>query len=145
VTEEAKAEVLKHEDGVYVLAKPHWPAGVCGLAAGKIVEQYFRPTVVMEQMGEKSRGSARSIKGFDITAALASISDLLESFGGHAMAAGFVAKTDRLIEIEQRLSDLLWQQFDRDTLCPTMHIDAEVQRSELDFELLEKLQQFEPC
>src|SRR5690606_23812801 len=79
VTNEAKAEVLKHEDGVYVLAKPNWPAGVCGLAAGKIVEMYHRPAVVMEQMGELSRGSARSIKGFDFTAALTQISDLLES------------------------------------------------------------------
>ena len=144
VAEEAKAEVLKHADGVFVLAKPNWPAGVCGLAAGKIVESYYRPAVVMECMGDLSRGSARSIPGFDFTAALTSISDLLESYGGHAMAAGFVAKTENLPIIEQRLTELLWQQFDKNTLNPQLAIDAEVELGEMDWSVHSFICQLEP-
>lgn len=144
VAEEAKAEVLKHDDGVFVLAKPNWPAGVCGLAAGKIVESFYRPAVVMECMGDLSRGSARSIAGFDFTAALTSISELLESYGGHAMAAGFVAKTENLPEIEQRLTELLWQQFDKNTLNPQLAIDAEVELGEMDWNVYSLICQLEP-
>ncbi len=144
VAEEAKTEVLKHTDGVYVLTKPNWPAGVCGLAAGKIVESLYRPTVVMECMGELSRGSARSIRGFDFTAALTSIADLLETYGGHAMAAGFVAKTENLPLIEERLSELLWQQFDKDSLHPQLMIDAEVKLDELSWDLHAFICQLEP-
>ena len=144
VAEEAKAEVLKHTDGVFVLAKPHWPAGVCGLAAGKIVESFYRPAVVMECMGDLSRGSARSIAGFDFTAALTSISDLLESYGGHAMAAGFVAKTENLPQIEQRLTELLWQQFDKSSLNPQLAIDAEVGLGEMDWNVYSFICQLEP-
>lgn len=144
VTEEAKAEALKHADGVYVVAKPNWPAGVCGLAAGKIVEKYHRPAVVMEVMGDISRGSARSIKGFDITAALNQIADDLESYGGHAMAAGFVAKTEKLPEIEQKLSQILFSQLSEDELKPKLHIDAEVGAELFDWSVYEKLQKFEP-
>jgi single-stranded-DNA-specific exonuclease len=129
----------------FVLANPDWPAGVCGLAAGKVVEQMYRPTVVMEDQGEYSRGSARSIRGFDITAALTSIADLLVSFGGHAMAAGFVAKTELLPEIENRLSTLVEAQLSEDQLQPRLMIDAEVELSEMDDDLYQFIRQLEPC
>ena len=127
-----------------MLAKPNWPAGVCGLAAGKIVEQMYRPAVVMEQMGDLSRCSARSVKGFDITAALAEISHLLESYGGHAMAAGFVAKTENLPQIEAQLSQLLWQQFKPEDLVPVVNIDAHIETKEINWNIFKALQQFEP-
>lgn len=144
VAEEAKTEVIKHADGVYVLAKSNWPAGVCGLAAGKIVENFYRPTVVMECMGELSRGSARSIPGYDFTAALSSIAELLESYGGHAMAAGFIAKTDNLPIIEQRLTEILWQKFDKESLVPQLKIDAEITLESLTWDLHKFIGQLEP-
>lgn len=146
VTKEAKEALLSKESaGAYVLANPSWPAGVCGLAAGKLVEQIYRPVMVMEEQGETCRGSARSIKGFDITEALTAISDLLLGFGGHAMAAGFVAKTKDVPEIETRLSDMVLQQLTDEQLVPRLHIDAEVSLQDLTFELVEKMQQLEPC
>jgi single-stranded-DNA-specific exonuclease len=131
--------------GAYVLADPGWPAGVCGLAAGKLVERVYRPVVVMEEQDELCRGSARSIKGFDITAALTSMADLLESFGGHAMAAGFVAKTANVRVIEQRLSEMVLNQLANDQLTPVLRIDAEVALSELNLDLAHNLTKLEPC
>jgi single-stranded-DNA-specific exonuclease len=75
---------------------------------------------------------------------LSTISNLLESYGGHAMAAGFVAKTERLAEIEERLSELFWQQFDKETLRPVVNIDAALRPDELSWETFDILQQFEP-
>ena len=86
----------------------------------------------------------RSIAGFDFTAALTSISDLLESYGGHAMAAGFVAKTENLPQIEQRLTELLWQQFDKSSLNPQLAIDAEVGLGEMDWNVYSFICQLEP-
>jgi single-stranded-DNA-specific exonuclease len=129
----------------FVLSNSDWPAGVCGLAAGKVVERFYRPAVVMEEQGELCRGSARSIKGFDITAALTSISDLLEGYGGHAMAAGFTAKKANIAEIEQRLGELVRQQLTEEQLKPKLSIDAEVELAEMNEDLYDFLRQFEPC
>jgi single-stranded-DNA-specific exonuclease len=146
VTEQAMTELQQRpEQGAYILAHEDWPAGVCGLAAGKLIEKVYRPMVVMQQMGETCRGSARSIKGFDFTAALTTIADLLEGFGGHAMAAGFTAKTENLPEIERRLSALVMEQVSAEQLLPTLTIDAEVPLAEMTIGLMEKLKKLEPC
>ncbi len=139
-----RAEQSGH-DGVFVLSDPDWPAGVCGLAAGKIVEAFYRPAVVMEEQGQTSRGSARSIKGFDITAALTQIKQLLISFGGHAMAAGFVAKTQDIPRIQAELSKLLFDQLEPQQLNPALDIDAQVNLFEMNQDLYNQLQKFEPC
>jgi single-stranded-DNA-specific exonuclease len=146
VSKEAQLAAAKRPElQAFVLANKDWPAGVCGLAAGKVVEQMYRPAVVMELQGDIARGSARSIKGFDFTAALTSMTDLLESFGGHAMAAGFVAKTANLPEIERQLSDLVTEQLSSEQLQPRLMVDAEVDLFEMDFELWDFLKKLEPC
>lgn len=146
VTEAAGKELQRHSHvDAYVLKHADWPAGVCGLAAGKLVERVYRPVVVMQEMGEVCRGSARSIKGFDITAALTEISDLLDGFGGHAMAAGFSCQTKDVDEIEARLSAMVTDQLSAEQLQPTLAIDAEVKLEELTALFFEQLRLLEPC
>jgi single-stranded-DNA-specific exonuclease len=146
VTLEARAvAVSRPEQGFYCFSSSDWPAGVCGLAAGRLVEELYRPVVVLEEQGETSRGSARSIKGFDMTAGLASVADLLEKFGGHSMAAGFVAPTANLPEIERRLGALVLRQVPVEQLSPSLVIDAAVTLPQLDLALVAQLQRLEPC
>jgi single-stranded-DNA-specific exonuclease len=89
---------------VLVLTHPQWPSGILGIAASRLVERYGRPAVLIAMPpGEKARGSARSIAGVDVREALAAHSDLLDSFGGHPMAAGFSISPDRVPELRRGL------------------------------------------
>jgi single-stranded-DNA-specific exonuclease len=103
----------------------------------------YRPAVVMENLGEMSRGSARSIKGFDITGGLTEIADLLESFCGQAKAAGFVAKTVNITEIENRLGGMV-EELPHDELLPKLTIDAAVDLNEMTADLAENIKSMEP-
>ncbi len=80
--------------------------GVIGLAASRIMEEFYRPSAVVAIDGELARGSIRSVPGFHITEALNSCSELLERFGGHAAAAGFTIRAERLPELRRRLERL---------------------------------------
>jgi single-stranded-DNA-specific exonuclease len=90
---------------VLVLSHPDWPGGLLGIAAGRLTERYERPVVLIATPpGERARGSARSVPGVDIYAALAAHSELLTSFGGHAMAAGFAIPPDRIPDLRHGLA-----------------------------------------
>ena len=71
----------------------HWHPGVIGIVASRLVERYQRPTVLVALQGERGRGSGRSLPGLDLNRLLASCSDLLETYGGHAIAAGLTVRT----------------------------------------------------
>lgn len=93
------------DDPVLVLANPHWPAGVIGIVASRLVEKYGRPVVLISApAGGVGRASARSVEGFNITAAIAAHAGLLLSFGGHPMAAGFTLDPDRIPEFRRALA-----------------------------------------
>ncbi len=86
-------------------AHPSWPAGIVGLVAGRLCERYGKPAVVLSTpAGGIARGSARSVPGVDIAAALAAVGDLLVSHGGHPMAAGLAVRPEHLGELKRRLS-----------------------------------------
>ncbi len=90
---------------VLVLADPEWHPGVLGLVANRLVEHYSRPAILLTlPPGERAFGSARSVPGFDITAALAAQADLLATYGGHAGAAGLSLEPERVDELRQRLA-----------------------------------------
>ena len=92
------------EDAALVLTHPQWPAGVLGIVASRLVEQYRRPAVLIATPpGKPARGSARSVEGCNITAAIAAQSDLLLTFGGHPMAAGLTIDPERVPEFRRRL------------------------------------------
>ncbi|HIC88818.1 MAG TPA: single-stranded-DNA-specific exonuclease RecJ, partial [Anaerolineae bacterium] len=119
--------------------------GIVGLVANRLVEQFYRPALVIKRGSQRSHGSARSIEEFHITRALDQCSDLLVRHGGHAAAAGFTVENENLSELKERLRAIATQKLAPLELVPTLQIDAEVRLSELDWSLLSWLQRLEPC
>jgi single-stranded-DNA-specific exonuclease len=120
-------------------------AGIVGLVAGRLTEEFYRPALIVELGPDESRGSARSIPEFNITAALDQCSDLLIRYGGHAAAAGFTVANDNLEALQERLKELAAEQLEGLELTPTLSIDAEVELSEVDWATQALLTQLEPC
>lgn len=141
VQEATRAMVLQPEDNppLFFAVANDFPSGIIGLAAGRLVEEFYRPVVVVERGEPFSRGSARSIPEFHITEALDSMADLLERYGGHAAAAGFTVRTENLPELQARLLALAHAQLAGVTLTPTLQIDLEAPLDELSWELYQAL------
>ncbi|MCS7222010.1 MAG: single-stranded-DNA-specific exonuclease RecJ [Anaerolineae bacterium] len=130
---------------LHVVASPGYEHGIVGLIASQIAEVTYRPTVVVHLGEEESRGSARSIPEFDITAALDQCRDLLVRHGGHAAAAGFTIRTEHLPALQERLQAIAQAELADKDLTPKLHIDAEVTLKELNRDLYEQLKLVEPC
>jgi single-stranded-DNA-specific exonuclease len=111
------------------------PEGIVGLVAGRLQELYYRPAIVISEGPELSRASCRSIPDFHITNMLSGVETLLERYGGHAQAAGFTVRTDRLPELQQQLQQLahhsLVVEGDAARLEPTLRLDAELPLHEI--------------
>jgi single-stranded-DNA-specific exonuclease len=123
---------------------PDFNPGVVGLAASRLTESYYRPAIVAYQGEEFTRGSCRSIPEFHITDALDKCADLLEHHGGHAAAAGFTVRNEKLPELLARLRSIARDQLSTLSLSPTLHADAEVSLSDLKSSLLEALEGLQP-
>lgn len=133
------------DDPVLVLAHPAWPAGVIGIVASKLVELFDRPAVLIATPpGEPGRGSARSLPGFDITAAIASQSHLLKNYGGHPMAAGFSLDQDLIPEFCQGLLQTLKPIRDDRLDGRYLLLDGYLPLSALTFELVSDLERLAP-
>jgi single-stranded-DNA-specific exonuclease len=118
--------------------------GIVGLVAGRLTEEFFRPSVVMEEGEHESRASCRSIPQFDITHALDQCADLLVRHGGHAQAAGFTVLNENIPALKDRLLRLTRQALLGQDLVPTVAIDAEIDIHRIDLEAAEQLRQLEP-
>ena len=142
------AEELAVPDGEtpYLLFAAHsdFNAGVVGLAAARLTEQYYRPAIVAHQDEENTRGSCRSIAEFHITAALDQCRDLLIRHGGHAAAAGFTVSNENVPALVSRLQQIAADQLSGEDLRPIIHADTEVQLADLDMELLKELDYLQP-
>jgi single-stranded-DNA-specific exonuclease len=145
---QAQAEQIALLDGdnPYLLfaADKDFNAGVVGLAASRLVEQYYRPAIVAKNGEETTRGSGRSIPEFHITEALDQCADLLVHHGGHAAAAGFTVRTEHLAELKKRLQAIAYTQLHDLDLRPTLTADAEVKLKHLDMQLLRALDGLQP-
>lgn len=143
---QAQIEADGAESLLHVAASEQFLAGIVGLVAGRLVEQYYRPAIVMELGPQQSRGSARSIAEFDITAALDRCAQegLLVRHGGHAAAAGLTVDNRKLPALTSRLRALAAEELAEKDLRPPLLIDDEVSLGELDFARLGKLQEMEP-
>lgn len=120
-------------------------SGVVGVAAGRLVEEYYRPVIVYEKGKEWSRGSARSIAGFSVVDAIAECSDLLYRFGGHPMAAGFTVATENLEPLQERLLQIAGRELSTADIKPVINIDAEVSLSSFrgdSFKMMQRLAPF---
>lgn len=134
----------KNKQRIVIIDGADYPAGVVGLVAGKLVEEWARPVLLIERGEHESRGSARSVPGFSIIEALTACKDLFVRFGGHSMAAGFTIANECLPELERRLQALAESGLDDALLVPTLMIDAEVALREMNWDLFEELAQLEP-
>jgi single-stranded-DNA-specific exonuclease len=129
ILEEAHARVLAEDliqRKLLVLSGEGWSAGVVGLVAGRLCEEFNRPVLVLEQGLEMCKGSARSIPSFNIIEALTDCADLLERFGGHRQAAGFSIKPSHLPALTERLEALAAAKLQEAELQPRLDIDAEI-------------------
>ncbi len=127
------------------IAGDEFQAGVVGLAAGRLSDQFYRPAVVVERGEEFCRGSARSIAEFDIIAALDRVSPLLVRHGGHSRAAGFTVRTEHLPALKEALEAQAAQELDAFAdLRPTLDIDAELKVDQIDWALQGQLERLEP-
>jgi single-stranded-DNA-specific exonuclease len=118
--------------------------GIVGLVAGRLTEEFFRPTVVMEEGDTESRASCRSIPQFDITRALDQCADLLVRHGGHAQAAGFTVLNQNIPALKQRLTELAYDRLAGQELRPTLEIDMEADIHHLSETLVAELALLEP-
>lgn len=152
LTSEAHTAAAKRLAAVDTLKTPllfvagdEFQAGIVGLAAGRLSEQFYRPAVVVERGEELCRGSARSIAEFDIIAALDRVSPLLVRHGGHSRAAGFTVRTEHLPALKEALEAQAAQELDDlHSLRPTLDIDAELKIDQIDWALHGQLDRMEP-
>ncbi len=134
----------KQSNPIVMLDSEDYPAGLVGLVAAKLVEELGRPVLMLERGPETSRGSARSIPGFNILEALTTCEDLFVRYGGHSAAAGFTIATERLPELEARLLEYAATHLPDEMLTPALEIDADVPLSTLSWALLEQIAVLEP-
>lgn len=144
--EQAEAIAIKDDPEAYLLIAEHpdFNPGVVGLAASRLTDQYYRPSIVAHQGEEYTRASCRSIPEFHITFALEECADILERFGGHAAAAGFTVNNNNLPELKKRLKNIAKKQLEGQDLQPVIHADVEAKLSHLNHDLLKELDQLQP-
>ena len=128
-----------------VVADADWPAGIVGLAASRLVDDYGRPAVVISIDGSEGKGSCRSIAGVHIAEALAECGDLLTKHGGHAMAAGFSIPVERINAFSERLDGVVRARLGGVRPVPTVVVDAELEGDALTSRLALELALLEPC
>ncbi|MGD9028256.1 MAG: single-stranded-DNA-specific exonuclease RecJ [Anaerolineae bacterium] len=134
------------EQGALVLSHPAWPGGVIGIVAGRLAGKYHRPTVLIAAPpGELARGSARSIPGCDISAAIAEQAEMLEGFGGHPMAAGLGIDAERIPTFRRALSQTV-QRACGGALAeePRLQIDGYVDLVDLSLDFVEQIERLAP-
>ncbi|MFC7783146.1 single-stranded-DNA-specific exonuclease RecJ [Rossellomorea sp. GCM10028870] len=135
-----------NENAVLVIGKEGWNPGVVGIVASRLVDKFYRPTIVLSFDSEKgtAKGSARSITGFDLFKNLSTCRDILPHFGGHPMAAGMTLQLDDVAQFRNRLNELASTELTEDDFIPVTQLDASVTVDEISVESIEKLQLLAP-
>ena len=127
-----------------VIYNPKWMKGIVGIVASRLIETYYRPTVVLTMSNGFVTGSARSVPGFDLYQAVESCSDLLENFGGHMYAAGLTMKPEHVEEFTRRFNDYVERNIDPDMLVPQVDVDSELLFSDITPSFRHDLNRFQP-
>ena len=131
---------------VLIVAGEGWNAGVVGIVASRLVEKYYRPTIVLATDASTglAKGSARSIEHFNMYAELDCNRDVLVAFGGHPMAAGMTLKTEHVDELRKRLHQQASEHMSEEDFIPVLQIDIPLDVAEIDVESLEDLRKLAP-
>lgn len=147
ITENARKQIqqldLTHLKAL-VLAGENWHQGAIGIAASRIQEQFYKPTILISIEGDMARGSARSIPSFDIHDAISKCAHHLERYGGHKGAAGFSIPTGNIEKFRKEFLKIAYDTITTDDLKPIIDIDATMPLNELTMEAVEKLALLEP-
>jgi single-stranded-DNA-specific exonuclease len=131
-------------DFVIVEGQLLWHIGVVGIVASRVLQEFYRPTLIIGGENGGMHGSGRSIAGFDLAAALRECDDLLLSHGGHAMAAGLSIAPDKIDLFRQRLNGIARRTLKPEDLQPPLRLDAEVGLGEITLDSLAELEQLKP-
>ncbi|CAM4440993.1 single-stranded-DNA-specific exonuclease RecJ [Flavobacterium terrigena] len=127
-----------------VVYQESWHKGVIGIVASRLVENYYRPTVVFTKSGDKLAASARSVKDFDVYNALEACAEHLEQFGGHMYAAGMTLKEENYLNFKNAFENEVKNTIHPDLLIPEISVDFEMDFSDIDEKFMRILKQFEP-
>ncbi len=150
ITDEAIEQVESlyplEENRVIIVGKEGWNPGVVGIVASRLVEKFYRPTIVLGFDQEKgiAKGSARSIVGFDLYQNLSTCREILPHFGGHPMAAGMTLALGDVDELRQRLNKLAFEQLRLDDLVPLTTVDMEIDLKDAHLNAIEEMQLLAP-
>jgi single-stranded-DNA-specific exonuclease len=131
-------------DYAIVAGDPGWHIGVVGIVASRVQKEFYRPTIIFGGSPEGLRGSGRSVEGFDLVEALRECDDLLDSHGGHAMAAGVSLQLENVDSFKKRFNEVARAKLEGRGLMPTLKLDASIPLSELTFQAIGSLGQLQP-
>jgi single-stranded-DNA-specific exonuclease len=127
-----------------VLFRSHWHKGVVGIVASRLIDHYYRPTIVLTSANGKATGSARSVSGFNIYEAIHECRDILDNYGGHFFAAGMTMPEERVDEFIERFESVVAATITEDQQVPEIVIDAEIPLSLVKPAFFNLIKQFEP-
>lgn len=127
-----------------VLFSPAWHKGVVGIVASRVVESYYKPTIILTESNGLATGSARSVKGFDVHAAIDACSDLLENYGGHMYAAGLSMKIENLEKFKNKFEEVVTEKLNGKIPVPEIGVDDELELQQVDAKLFRLIQQMGP-
>jgi single-stranded-DNA-specific exonuclease len=147
ITKEALLQIEENKEQTRfstVVYQENWHKGVIGIVASRLVENYYRPTIVFTKSGEKLAASARSVKGFDIYNALEACAEHLEQFGGHMYAAGMTLLEKNYENFKNAFEKVVQETIPTELLTPEIAYDAEIELRAINPKLMRVLKQFEP-
>jgi single-stranded-DNA-specific exonuclease len=147
ITKEALLQIVENQEKerfTSVVFQEDWHKGVIGIVASRLIETYYRPTLVFTKSGDKYAASARSVKGFDVYNALEACSEHLEQFGGHMYAAGMTLKKENYQIFKDAFEKEVERTIHPDMLTPEISVDAEINFADITPKLTRILKQFEP-
>jgi single-stranded-DNA-specific exonuclease len=147
ITKEAFQQIIENQEEERfstVVFQEDWHKGVIGIVASRLIETYYRPTLVFTKSGDKYAASARSVKGFDVYNALDACSNHLEQFGGHMYAAGMTIKAENYKPFKEAFEKQVSATILPEMRTPEIEIDAEINFSDITPKLIRILKQFEP-
>ena len=147
ITNEALIQIIDNDEenkNTTVVYQEDWHKGVIGIVASRLIETYYRPTLVFTKSGDKLAASARSVKGFDVYNALQECSAFIEQFGGHKYAAGLTLLPENYIHFKNKFEEVVSKTINKKLLTPEITIDAEIELSEITPKFFRILQQMAP-
>ena len=148
ITEEALEIIKSKEEWTTrkstVVFQPHWHKGVVGIVASRLIEHYYRPTIVLTQSGGYASGSARSVPGFNLYEAIHACKEHLLGYGGHFAAAGMTLEVEKVDALRSKFEEVVSSTINPDLLVPEIVIDAEISFSDIKWSFYNILSQMEP-